>query len=714
MKRPAFVLVVFLIITCFSSSLYSQPIEKSTVNPETSTTYDQGGPSRVFSSQDVLSFSSRIVHLPNPYIMPVPVGRDDRAMSREIGRTAVYLSDPRTKIAPSHLGHPGYENVAFLYDKAVDAMILKAAGYDREAEAVLDYFAERLRIPMEEIRKNADANGVYGILKLYPSIDDPRAVGLVNAFNMRSIEREGEARLEYWATPGPLAFMVLAFLYVDRQKFLPEALMLGSTLLAMQREDGAITDGDRATQDVNTEPHMDSYSVFLALYEVTGDPVWQRAADRAWDWFSKNVLRPDGAIIFQGIHGGSPSEIFATDAYSWTMAGRGGERIPLEMLERLTDRMLRQGLSRVTLELPDGKSRTVTLVDFADIKDMRVIADRGGFHPMGSIEWIGGVILCLQKNAVRFWETGDAVNREKARFYKGLAEYFMAEAMKSFYHVEGVDGKLSFYATGQWVATGHGWHTPYFYVKDPNGNPVLKGGSTVGAWPVLPLTRNNPFKLGDNYGSVYDAIPIGDDTALKIDAYITSIVRERSFTEIVPTEMAEGADGVSELWQMNQRMFQSFVAGDYYAAILWAQKVVGNEDWGRRAKEEQKRKAREMGGLVDYPWGSSPDQAKNERRAVLRYPLLNEVGTAMWGLAVSNYKLGNIPEAKAWIRSIIEAVPYHQIFAPSGPGYWNALVSWETNPGGSYLDSEMGILYREVLKEMGLTSALPKSFPAKP
>jgi len=67
--------------------------------------------------------------------------------------------------------------------------------------------------------------------------------------------------------------------------------------------------------------------------------------------------------------------------------GRGGERIPLDVIERLTDRMLRRGLARVTLELPDGKIKTVTLVDFADVQDMRITADRGGFHPMGP--WSG-------------------------------------------------------------------------------------------------------------------------------------------------------------------------------------------------------------------------------------------------------------------------------------------------------------------------------------
>jgi hypothetical protein len=704
------VLCVFLFGGVLSPcSAFSQPVESTIITPDASPVARQRAISEGATSNSSAIPSQRINYGPGQFPSAGRSAFDGLVKSREIVRSTLFLRDPQTRIAPSHLGHPGYENVAFLYDKAVDAMVFKTAGYQREAAAVLDYFAERLSIPLNEIRKNADVNGIYGILKLYPSSEDPRTVGLVNAFNCRSMEREGRGRVEYWTTPGPLAFLILAFLSVDQKKYLPEAIKIGQVLLAMQRDDGAITDGDREPDGINTEPHMDSFAAFLALHEATGDPLWKTAAERAWEWFTNNVFMPEAGAIYQGVHKGLPGEIFATDAYSWTMAGPAGDRMPLEVLERLTDRMLRQGLSRITIELPDGLTRTVTLVDFADVKDVRVTADRNGYHPMGSIEWIGGVILALQKNAVRFWETGDSAARDKARFYKALAEYFMAEALRSFYKVDGMDGKLSFYATGQWVPTGHGWRTPYFYVKDPQGNPVVKGGSTIGAWPVLPLNRRNPFILNDNFGVIYDAIPINDEAALQVDAYVTSLVRERDYTEAVPMEMAEGVGDVTEMWQFNQKMFRSFLIGDYYSVILWAEKITGNAEWIRKAKDEQLHKSREIGGLVDYPWGTSPAKAKSEERSIMRYPLLNEVGAAMWGLAVAHFKLGNTAEAKAWIRTIIETVPYHQIFAPDGPGYWNALVSWETNPGGTFLDAEMGELYREVLSEMGRTSALPKA-----
>lgn len=638
---------------------------------------------------------------------------DRYEISRRMADGVDSLRDAKTGVAPSHLGHPGYDAAAFVYDKAVDALVLKAAGEETQARAVLDYFAARLRIPLSEVKRYADANGIYGMLKLFPSVDNAKAVGLVNAVNCRSMEREGSGQLEYWSTPGPLAFMILAFLYVDRVGYLPEALKMGYVLLAMQRSDGAIIDGDRNAVNVHTEPHMDSYSAFLMLHEVTRDAQWKTAADKAWQWFVNNVYRPEQGIIYQGIRGTIPSEVFATDTYSWTIAGRGGDRIPLNVLERLTDRMLRQSVSRVTLEVPDGTTRTVTLVDFADVKDVRINADRGGFHPMGSVEWVGGVILALQKNAVRFWSEGSPENRRKASFYKSLAEYFMFQALNSFYELEGVRGFLSFYATGQWVATGHGWQTPYFYVKDPRGNPVVRGGSTIGSWPALPLKRQNPFMLDDKYGAVYDMIPQDQEESVRAKSYVEDIVLARQFAETVPREMVKGADEIPELWRYNMQMFHAFTAGDYYAAILWAQKVVGNKDWVRMAKEQQKRKTTEVGGIVEYPWGTAEEKALPLVRMIRRYPILNEMGAAMWGMAVSNFKLGHRAEAKQWVRAVVESVPYHQIFAPDGPGYWNALVSWETNPAGTALDSQMGEIYREVLNEQGRSSGLPRSFTIK-
>jgi hypothetical protein len=713
--RKIWVVGLAVISSLWAAPSFAQSLDVSSLASDIGAAVSASGYSRFNFGDTYQIQKTNLVHVPGIALGTgvLDSSLDRYEMSVRIADGLISMTDPETHVAPSHLGHPGYQDAAFVYDKAVDALVLHAAGFDVQARALLDYFSAKIRIPLNDVRKNADANGIYGMLKLVPSLDDPRGVGFVNAVNCRSMEEAGQGQVEYWTTPGPIAFMLMAFLNVDRKKYLPEAVKLGDALLLMQREDGAITDGDRDVRNVHTEPHMDTYSAFLMLYDVTGDKKWSVAAERAWSWFVKNVYKPDQDAIYQGMRPGGPSEVFATDAYSWTIAGRGGERIPLDVIERLTDRMLRRSLSQVTLELPDGKTKTVTLVDFADVQDMRITADRGGFHPMGSIEWIGGVILALQKTSVRFWEIGDPVAQEKAKFYKGLAEFFTQQALNSFYELEGMKGLISFYATGQWISTGHGWKTPYFYVKDPLGKPVIKGGSSIGAWPVLPLRRVNLFQLDDMYGQTYDVIPLNDQARQKTRDYVAEVVRQRTFMENVPTEMASDVGDIPEMWRYNVQMFEAFNRGDYYSAILWAQKVVSNSDWRKLAIDQQARKQRDLGGIVVYPWGKVPAEAKVEQRTIQKYPLLNEMGAAMWGLAVSQYKLGNNAEAKAWIRTIIETVPYHQIFAPSGPGYWNALVSWHENPGGTMLDAEMGQLYREVLKEMNRSTALPPMFTVK-
>jgi hypothetical protein len=166
--------------------------------------------------------------------------------------------------------------------------------------------------------------------------------------------------------------------------------------------------------------------------------------------------------------------------------------------------------------------------------------------------------------------------------------------------------------------------------------------------------------------------------------------------------MSEEAQGPQELWLLNQSMFQAVEAGDYEGALSWAGKVVSNAYIMKMACLQQVRKEREVGALVDYVWGTPAQRDTEAVRLIQKYPVLNEVGAAMWGMAVAEYKLGRRDEAKRWIQAIITQVPLHQIFAPNGPGYWNALVSWKDNPGGSALDADMGVLYREAVRELAV------------
>ena len=154
--------------------------------------------------------------------------------------------------------------------------------------------------------------------------------------------------------------------------------------------------------------------------------------------------------------------------------------------------------------------------------------------------------------------------------------------------------------------------------------------------------------------------------------------------------------------EFNRKMFESFSRGDYQEAIQWwaEQVVLWRPDWVLLAQRDQGLKREEIGGIVNYPWGTPPAVVPNLERAIWHYPLLNEVGASMWGLAASHFELGNHEATKHWMWRMITEVPYHQIYDPSGPGYWNALISWNRNPGNVPRDAVMMPLYREVLQDL--------------
>lgn len=624
---------------------------------------------------------------------------DVAQITQEFATTIKKLSDRKTGIAPSHYGHPGYESLSFLYDITVNAMILKVAGQQKDAEKVMDYFSSRLNIPVEEVVQKQDSNKIYGILKVFKP--KTKTVGFVNSINLNSDHDQGRGELEFLTTPGPVSFMIMAFLQVNSAKYLSVAEKLGETMLAMQREDGAIFDGDRFSQKVHTEPHVDAANAFYQLYEVTSDVKWKQAGDRAADWFKKNVFIVKRNQIYQGIWENGPNDIFATDVYSWTMAGRFGDFFTIDELEGITNTMLKKCLSRVALELPGGETQSIVMSDFADSNDMRIKNQRNGFHPMGSPEWSGGVILALQKNAVRFWDNG---YQGKARFYKAMAELLEKEVLKSSYYVKKM---LMFpYATGQGIEVGHGWKTPYFYVKSEK-DPVL-GGSLVGGWPIFPMNGFNPFILNDTYKVTYNAIDLSEMYEEKAQKHIDSIVSKYTYQEDITTVLKiDKRDQIVEPGQFNKIAWKAFNQREYKEAILWAGRVIDDPKWVELARREEKLKAKDVGGIIDYPWGKTyKNNAHPLHIEIWKYPLLNEVGAAMWLLASSYYELGDMEKTKFWLKRILTEVPHHQIAdvvinPETGKrdlidGYWNAVISWVYNPSQSARDNQMGKLIKEL------------------
>ena len=631
----------------------------------------------------------------------------------DIAQGIVALQDHQTYLPPSHWGYPGFEDLTYLYDASVAALILHAAGgqYQAEAEPLLDYFDERIRIPLETIQLEADINGHYGILKLFTTIEPRCGMPLtvcvpINALDRTSTKYEGRGLGEWFSTPGPVSFLLFAMAQVDSPKYAESIQILETALRAMQAADGGVRDGDRVPDAVHTEPHVDAASAFLiASGHPTESTPWPDPAERAWLWFREHALDLENGVIHQGwrYESGEPSTIFATDAHSWTMAGPFGDRIAqefgLEALRQLSLTLLHRSLVEITWTRPDGITQTCLLFDFTDPTGpevMRPIVDdhrhpdygvaRGGYHPLGSTEWTAGVVLAFQKNAVRFWESGD---RETAEWFKALADTLEAEVGESFYTVNGVT--ISEYATGHNVATGHGWRTPLAYVRTPDGVILVQGGSPIGGWIVLPVQGVNPFILNDDYRSIYDQIPSMPLTETR--ELLRAELRHQPFTEQPLTEISPSAPILDDPGEHNSKMWEAIRQHDCEEAILWAQKVVSNTKWVELARRDQRHKRGRIGGLVYHEWGTLVDP--ETRRAIWYYPLLNEVGASMYGLAYCHFKLGNHEAAKHWMRRCVEEVPYHQIHDPQQSGYWNALLSW--NGRGN----EMEELYRQVLAELG-------------
>ena len=134
------------------------------------------------------------------------------------------------------------------------------------------------------------------------------------------------------------------------------------------------------------------------------------------------------------------------------------------------------------------------------------------------------------------------------------------------------------------------------------------------------------------------------------------------------------------------------------------------------AIRDNELKKKQYGSIIDYPWGA--EYASNQspiHAAILHYPMLNELSVALWALSVANLGIGNTNESKYWINKIINEIPLHQIPAVKEDkekgedgtliiGYWNALLSWEDNIPINQIDKDMQMIYREVLKERGMSS----------
>jgi hypothetical protein len=515
--------------------------------------------------------------------------------------------------------------------------------------------------------------------------------------------------------------------------------MIGNVIMLMQAEGICIIDGDRAPGRIHTEPHADGFAALLMLYDVTKEKKWKDAAEAAYICFENKLYNPEEGRIIQGEWAGTPTEIFALDAYSWSMAGPIGDRLKLDDLKKCTEFMLKKSLVKLSILLPGDIRKEVILCDFTDPQNAEVKRVRGGFHPMGTIEWTAGAVLALQKNSTRLWKGNQ---QETARYYKAIAEKLMDECMNCFYQIDKAGCKMTFYASGQGIEVApfgsirsgfnEGWKTPFYYVKEDD-SVLVSGGSSVGAWVLFPYLGLNPFILGDDYKKTYDQIVIKEEDINKAEKFLEEATSERYFKENIVNPAPLGDIEIIEpyifnkkVWRSMERAFDSVKEGNtaearkhFKSALTWAKIVVNNTEWIKLAKRDNTLKKEALKGIVLYPWGTTfKDNKHPYHTAILRYPLLNEIALSCWALTVANHELGNTDESAHWMREIIKEFSLHQIPVTTTTetgektdlikGYWNALISWKDNPGNNQIDEKLGKLYRRLMEKENLYEYEPK------
>lgn len=429
------------------------------------------------------------------------------------------LSNPKNHLPPSHFAHQDqiiseetFNRTIFLYDAAIWAILLNHTGHQDKARKVLDFIAQHYH----------QKSGMIGNFE--------GASCIRNAFDIYT----GDGILEWLMTPGPMTFLVFAYLDMHQSTksmaYKRMAIRLGEALLKMQKKDGGVYDGDRSPDVVNTEPHMDAFMAFLRLYALTNEETWMAAAQQAYDFFLRHLYDAEKGMIHQGTLRTNPH---ATDAYTWTLLGKAGDFLSPKENIRLTDYYLEKCLVKSTLHLPNGKYTSLYGLDFSDPHE--VVYARGGVHPMVSLEWTAGAAASLQVVAIRLWkafgETGDETYSQKAIEYKALAEFLLWNISKGFYSLPDMkkEGLLGFYASGQSVPIGHGWSSMNFHYRDP-ADQIKKGGSLISAWAIFPAIAYNPL-TGEYYSKDLHSIPLRPKDAENIAQKCAAMAKNRAIKE---------------------------------------------------------------------------------------------------------------------------------------------------------------------------------------
>jgi hypothetical protein len=331
--------------------------------------------------------------------------------------------NPRTGLIASFEGDKDTQGWAFTYDQALAALAFTRAGDYERAKKILDFFAYQ-------------AQKVKGYF--------------VNAYYVDSLEPA-----EYVVHSGPNVWLGIAlaqYIHKSQDKsLLPAAEEIARQAMALQREDpeGGLRGGPEVSWYA-TEHNLDAYAFFRMLYQLTQNPAYRDAGEKALNWLLKHTYDRGEVPVKRG----RGDSTIATDTYAWSIAALGPQKLREVGMD--PDKIIQFAEENCAAEAAFKRPQGEIKIKGFDFAAQRHLA-RGAVI---SSEWTAQMVLAFQIMADDY-QRKNLTQRE--RFYAAKRDAYLAELSKMVISSPSPSGQGQGclpYASADFVDTGHGWMTP--------------------------------------------------------------------------------------------------------------------------------------------------------------------------------------------------------------------------------------------------------------
>lgn len=588
------------------------------------------------------------------------------------------------------LSHPGsivtdQGKVVLTYDIGLTLMLMATTGQKALGQRMVDYIRAQYKRDVRDLWSSADkSTGINGFIRVLRALGRKPVKGIINGIDATEVNN---GILEYWVDVGPQAWLGIGMLHLDPDRNFEFALQIGEFILTLQDDDGGILAGpmevdietdigqSRRFRKKHTEHNISTYTFFGLLIESAkkkgrSDVVkrFTKSRKRVAGWMVAKSYGndPEGhPYFYQGVWYGRSNRIpespYATDTNTWP-AAFGLEAISPVRAEAAVKSVERHSLVKIRYHRPDGKTVDIIGVDFSDPSQQVIKRVRGGYHPMVSPEWTGGMILAYYRLAAHFWQADE---KEKAIKYKAKGD-----ALLSFIWDMGITEGGVFkvpYASAQGVEVGHGWKTPI--------------GAKAGLASIFIVFAAEGFFPSETDGGliirkILAQIPSTVSTEAR--KMLQGAVRRATYEEFnkAPKVLtAEEEAGGAQAFHFTGKAWDALNRKAYREAIKWADEVIKIGDWQKIALRQQQIK-KEHGGIYEWNWGKAR-HADNEGWNIIEAHnwALNHFAVAHWIKSMAYMHLGEKEKAKGRIKEIFRRYSLAQIWDPRGPGFWNPVVS---------------------------------------